>query len=265
MAAFRPLIPPEPLPAIGTAIEHATLDAKAKVDLTKPFHLAKDVASFANHLGGNLLVGVPENRGVLQAPVPMTRPEAAAVQNAFSKEVTSRCHPKPLIDFGLYIVGTGVVLTVVVFPYVGQAVGIKVAADSSKGGYGGDAYAFPLRVGADSSYLTPEQLSMLMLPEYRRIVIALSALNRGDRVHMHLEAAALGSPGGATWGYALFESADALTNTLILESDRGAQGGFPKGFSVPIDHVKTVWKAPDGWRIALRGSYTSSGFVPSAG
>ncbi len=173
VAPFKPLIPPTPLPVAGEKIEHATLDAKAKgqVKTGEPFHLAKDVAAFANHLGGNLLIGIPESGGILQAPDPLSEREVEEFKAAYSKQVTQRCRPAPPIDFGKHSVAGGFVLAVVVPPYVGQVVGVKVDADKSKGGYGGEAFAFPVRVGADSGFLSPEQLPMLMLPEFRFAVV----------------------------------------------------------------------------------------------
>jgi hypothetical protein len=231
MAALRPLLPPEPLPRSGAAIEHATFDAKARADLTKPFHLAKDVAAFANHLGGNIVIGVPEDKGVLLAPVPLTPKEAADTRNAFSKEVAKRCSPPPLIDFGEYPMGAGFVVTVVVFPYVGQPVGVRVNADMAKGGYGGEAFAFPLRVGADTSYLEPEQLSMLMLPDYRRVVVALGAIPAGARVKLHLLAAPAHGIGIAKASFGedeagLERAADARA---VGRARRGAAGGREDG------------------------------------
>ncbi len=258
MAPFVPLIPPQPLPGPGVLIEHATLDAKAKADLTKPFHLAKDVAAFANHLGGNLLIGVPETQGVLGAPVPMTREEATKVRDAFSKEASTRCFPPPQVDFAEYEVSGGYVVAVVVYPYVGQIVGVRCWSDKSQGGYGGEAYAFPVRVGTDAVFLKPEQLSMFMLPEYRRIVIALSALQVGDLVDVH------GVPAGGRQSLlqgAAFGDVDQMTNTLTLAV---SLGGRQAVLGIPIDHVKTAWRSDDLWHIAVRGSFTSSPptFVP---
>lgn len=264
MSAFVPLIPPEPLPTAGTAIEHASFDAKARADTAKTFHLAKDVAAFANHLGGNLLIGMPENNGVLMPPVPLTAQESATTRDAFSKAVQQRCLPVPLFDFGEYQVGNGVVLAVVVYPYVGQVIGVRAKADAAQGGYGGDAFAFPVRVGSDSKFLQPEQLAMLMLPDYRRVVVALGAMKGGDIVHLH-GADGAGQPTAAVGA---FSSCDVLTNTLTIGPPPAAgaeRRALQRSVQVPIDYVATAWKAADGWHAVVRGSFSvnSAGFVPA--
>ncbi len=60
MPLFRPLIKPWPLPSIGAAnTERAVLDWKTRL-AEKSFERAKDIAAFANHLGGTLLIGACE-------------------------------------------------------------------------------------------------------------------------------------------------------------------------------------------------------------
>jgi hypothetical protein len=160
---------------------------------------------------------------------------------------------------GEYPFAGGFIVTVVVFPYVGQPIGVRVAADKTKGGYAGDAYAFPVRVGADSHYLKPEQLSMLMLPDYRRVVVALGAIKPGDAVHLH----GLAATGLLSTGAAVFVEANVLTNTLKLDPPKA--GGLGGQIAIPIDYVKTVWLASDGWHIGVRGSFTNKpvGFLPN--
>jgi hypothetical protein len=175
--------------------------------------------------------------------------------------VAKRCSPPPLIDFGEYPMAAGFVVTVVVFPYVGQPVGVRVNADTAKGGYGGEAFAFPLRVGADTSYLEPEQLSMLMLPDYRRVVVALGAIPAGASVKLHLLAAPAHGIGIAKTS---FGGIDVLTNTLTL-----APGPQPyqddslrAPVTIPIDYVATVWQGDDGWEVAVRGQLRGT-FLPA--
>jgi hypothetical protein len=60
-----------PLPTIGSAIERPVMDWKVKAALNA-FEKAKDVAMFANHLGGTLLIGAAEAQGHLGAYVGMS-------------------------------------------------------------------------------------------------------------------------------------------------------------------------------------------------
>ena len=63
MSLFQPLAETSRLPDVGEGYERATLDLKLKGEVKKGFHLAKDVAAFANHLGGTLLIGAKEKDG----------------------------------------------------------------------------------------------------------------------------------------------------------------------------------------------------------
>lgn len=59
MPVFQPLVRPTPLPDINDAIERVVMDWKVK-PAQYPFEKAKDVAAFANHLGGCILIGAHE-------------------------------------------------------------------------------------------------------------------------------------------------------------------------------------------------------------
>ena len=161
------------------------MDWKAKATGTD-FHLAKDVAAFANHLGGTLLIGAQENKGQLVSYIGMTPAEAGDVRDKFSKAVKDRCQPPPLVDFAEYDHpddNTQRIVAVNVWPSL-QLVGVKVAANKDKEGYGGDAFTFPLRSGTDATYLTPVQIPMYMTPQVRRIVVMLSKVPIGAEVRI---------------------------------------------------------------------------------
>src|SRR4051812_43949768 len=74
------------------------MDWKA-TDTSTPFHKAKDVAAFANHQGGTLLIGAQEVQGLLQSYVGMTAAAAVAVRTAYSQAIEQRCQPPPTVDF----------------------------------------------------------------------------------------------------------------------------------------------------------------------
>src|SRR5947209_3105685 len=110
MPVFIPYTDSTSLPAIGAGFEQAVLDFKLEAETTDAFQRAKDVAAFANHLGGTLLVGAKEANGVVAAYVPLTFAVATQVQDGFSQAVSQRCSPRPLIDFARVPSGAGVVL-----------------------------------------------------------------------------------------------------------------------------------------------------------
>ena len=60
---YRPLTEPDDLPPEGplsnVAREKHDLEFKSEADRTSPWEHAKDIAAFANSLGGTILVGDP--------------------------------------------------------------------------------------------------------------------------------------------------------------------------------------------------------------
>jgi predicted HTH transcriptional regulator len=122
MPLFVPWTDASTLPAVGAGpIERATLDMKLELPTVDRFHMAKDVAAFANHVGGTLLVGVLEKGGIVRRHQPMTPVAAAALQREFDEAVRDRCRPLPVIDFASVPApdAAGVVLAVNVSPYFG--------------------------------------------------------------------------------------------------------------------------------------------------
>jgi hypothetical protein len=148
---------------------------------TYAFERAKDVAAFANHLGGTLLIGAQELNGQLQAYVGMPPTDAGAVRNDYSKAVADRCMPRPTIDFEEYDDPGDPAKRIVainVEPSL-NLVGVKISGDKDKEGYGGIAYVFPVRSGIDARYLESGQLAMFMTPHVRRVAVLLSKIPQG--------------------------------------------------------------------------------------
>jgi hypothetical protein len=153
------------------------------------FEKAKDVAAFANHLGGTLLVGVREVDGQLEAYVGMPMADAGACRDSYSKAVADRCQPRPSIDFEEYDDpndATKQIVAINVQPSL-SLVGVRVAAHRPTEGWGGDSYVFPVRSGTDARYLEPGQLPMFMTPQIRRCAIMLSRISAAAPVNVIYE------------------------------------------------------------------------------
>jgi Putative DNA-binding domain len=257
MPRFEPFTETTSLPAVGDGYERAMLDFKAKGETKSAFHLAKDVAAFANHLGGTLLIGAREEGGRVARYLPLTAQEAKGVQDAVSAAVGNRLSPKPIVDFAQLPVDAGVVLAVNVSPYIGQAIGVRVIADKAKEGFGDDAYVFPVRTLTDTIYLLPGQLSMFMLPAIRRTVILLHSIPRGAAVHV----VAIATTGNREEGFMTIEGVDEATNSVHLlptpphpdHKNRSWQLTFP--VSYPLDLISSVYLLAERgqhWRIFVR-------------
>jgi hypothetical protein len=69
MAGFEPITKPEQLPPEGTTIETLGRDFKKLAPSLNPPEMAKDVAAFANRIGGVIIVGAIEDQARAVADV----------------------------------------------------------------------------------------------------------------------------------------------------------------------------------------------------
>ncbi|MBK9035465.1 MAG: ATP-binding protein [Myxococcales bacterium] len=79
--------------------EHALWDLKERLSHIE-YEKAKDVAAFANHLGGTILIGAQEDRSSQVLTYnPLTSKEADDSEKAIAQAINNRCRPTPLINF----------------------------------------------------------------------------------------------------------------------------------------------------------------------
>lgn len=238
--SFRPLLKPMPLPTVGDTIERPVMDMKVK-PRAFAFERARDVAAFANHLGGTLLIGARETDQQLRAYVGMSEAEAGAVLDDYSKAVAARCQPRPALDFEQYEHpgdSTKRIVTINVQPSL-NLVGVKLAGDKATDGYGGPAYVFPVRSGTDATYLEPGQLAMFMTPQTRRAAVLLARIPLKSRVHVNLGS---GRP-NQTW---LFDGVVEEDNIVRFRTEETS-----KLYHLPLDRVLTVYQDPVEWRVVM--------------
>jgi hypothetical protein len=238
---FIPLTSIAQLPPVGGGAETSLWDLKLRLSKVE-FHLAKDVAAFANHLGGTLLVGAEDDgRGSVAQYKPMSSDEVAAAEQAYTSAVNKRCRPRPVFDYARIPYDGGYLLAINVWPYVSALVGVSVKADQSDG-FGGLSYTFPLRLTNQTTWLASDNIAMHMLPDLRRKMILLSSIPSGEAVLL--------CPVDGANRDVLIEQIDEATNTLHI---RAVGIGGPA--FVPIDDVQSVFRArtesPPHWRIRI--------------
>lgn len=238
------------LPEIGTDIERAVMDWKV-VPAATEFHKAKDVAAFANHLGGTLLLGAAEANGQLAAYVGLSVADAGAVRAAFSKAVANRCNPFPLIDFDEFEDpgdSTRRIVAVHVWPSL-LLIGVKVMAHKPTEGWGDSSYVFPVRTGTDADFLQPDQLAMYMTPEVRRIAVLLSRIPKGTMIRVHRV------EDTHAWVGRLGEVSE-VENIVTFHKENG-----DKMQNLPLDCIRTVYEKWDSdrqrgdWLVVTRDLY----------
>lgn len=237
MPTFVPLTKPRPLPKIGDAIERPVFDCKRE-PATRPFEMAKDVAAFANHLGGTLLIGAIESGEQLCRYAGLTQEEAGKTIRNYTDAVADRCWPRPTVDPESYDDPTDpsrrvVALNVQASP---ELVSVTVRADKANEGFGGDAYVFPVRSGNVSRYLHSGQLAMFMTPSVRRVAILLSKISEGSTVRV--EEPRRHDIGKAEYRFRALREDENLVMLSDVADDSRVRG-------IPLDRITTVYQAPD--------------------
>lgn len=260
MALFHPIITTADLPPIGTGRESGTFDFKGTVNRADKREMAKDVAAFANALGGVILVGVYEAKGTLSRYAPMNRDDAEATKVAYEQAIAGFCHPQPLVDAvrietmpstppPQYVVAVNVYATPL------GPVGVRWEHDAK-----GQSFAFPLRTTAQTHFMSPTELAMLMVPAIRRIATLLDQIpiDQRKRIKLYFTQPAPESK------MATLRSVDPLSSTVTF--DIAIPGGWDETWrlDLPIDSIRSVWRSEDTtWMVAIGGGMLiSRDFIP---
>ena len=258
MARFHPIEQYDDLPQTSAARESLVLDFKVTVDPKAWWELAKDIAAFANHVGGTLVVGADEPAaGAAPSYSGLSAEHAERVAKAYEDAVLEHCLPHPVVRvIPIDLPSARKVVAVNVEPFPDQPVGAQAPALNKNGEpKPSDAWQFPMRVGRDTRPLTPDQLPLLTNAAVRRNVILLERIpnplgtERVSLIWRH--------PGVSTMTPAPTRTAlgavnvDVLANLLRLTFGDGGQK--PSTLEVPLDDVETAWHGVDGWMIRVRG------------
>ncbi|MBI4956509.1 MAG: putative DNA binding domain-containing protein [Myxococcales bacterium] len=231
--------------------ERQWFDVKATYAPERLAEMAKDVAAFANALGGAIIVGATEGHVEpdYSAPLPAKYAEDRALD--FDKAVRDYCRPSPAIHVRA-IPSPGapgkVVLVVNIEPAVDQPIAARHAEDK-------DAWRFPIRVGRDTEFLLPEQLPLYMNSKARRAkLLLLRALAAGGDIDLFCVPSG-GSKHNVLQGRSRFKL-DAV------DVDRGGGVQLRDGTGelrhqsivIPLDDVEAVWIQQDGsWAMRVSG------------
>ncbi len=246
---FKPVLTAADLPPVGPTREDYAFDMKVASKGTKPFEMGKDVAAFANSFGGTILIGAEEDRkkGILVKYHPMSEAEANSTVSMFNAAVDNRCRPRPFIDPRSLPKDGGNVVAINVWPFPGQLVGVKIQG-SITDGFAGDAFYFPIRSGTNNVPITPEQMPMFLIPEIRRFATMLDSIPQSERQSIELS-----DPENARKDVTL-KLVDMQTNSFTMEWKNPQNAGSPITFTMPMDHIRRVWKNYGGrWRIMVDG------------
>jgi hypothetical protein len=246
---FTPIDLPDQPPSPGKVNEKAHLDFKADPTDDR-FEIAKDVAALANAQGGTILIGAAGKGEYLQCHKPLSTDEASRSQRAYEEAVRDRCSPLPLFSVAGVPLDGGFVVAVNVWPFPGQLVGVEIKKGEAKCGKGGTQpeglYYFPVRVGAHTVGLTPEQLAMFMDPKARRIALCLEQA-LGQTVTIH---SSKNNPREHWQEEGRLDGVDFLGSAVTV-SVRHRDEFVP--VALPLDLIDAAWRSADRWNLLIAG------------
>lgn len=243
-------LPPEGAPSVPTR-ERLDLDFKLRADRRAHAEHAKDLAAFANALGGVVLVGAAhdDHTGVLTYPG-LQNQSVGEVKETYDK-AAAMCSPRPWLDAVPVTAPCGAQLVAVnVEPQIHQIIaapaGPKTGADH--------AWKFPLRVGAETDFLRPEELPMYMDRDVRRAYLLLMKIPEAARASVVCSSH---RPNNTQYGGPAFTVVETpcVLGAPSLESNAvpvALLGG--DDCRVPLRDILDVWEeGPGTWRVRVHG------------
>jgi len=233
--------------------ERQWFDLKSTMDPDARAEMAKDVAAFANALGGAIIIGAKEGPTEPDYSSPLAEKHAEKVALAFDQVVRDYCRPSPVVHVRTIPSPDSpgkVVLVVNIEPAVDQPIAARHAVDR-------DAWRFPVRVGRDTEFLFPEQLPLYMNSKARRAkLLLLRALSAGGDIDL------ICVPSGGS-KHNTMQAGDRDVFKLEAVDRDGGGGALLRDVSgqfghqsivVPLDDVEGVWLQRDGrWAMRISG------------
>lgn len=230
------------------------LDFKGFVKVSEWWELAKDIAAFANYLGGVILVGAEELESGLPNLVGLAGEAAGELREAYEKVARDKCLPRPLVNAVLIELSDQPdrwVLAVNVDPVPDQIVGAMHCGRNRLGEpIPSDAWRFPIRIGKDNISIPPDRLSMFIDPKTRRTAIRLSAIPVGATPQLVWR-----RPSNQSSETPVHEEVSQLAIDLPANIFRARRVMQPQEvIAVPLDDVETVWeRTQNQWSIRVTG------------
>lgn len=246
-----------PAPGASDAREKSDLDFKSFADERQPWEHAKDIAAFANALGGVLLVGADDNGGqlVYRGIQGQSVPDVKRIYEGAAQ----LCSPTPVVNVVPVEHAPGVVVVAVnVDPYVDQAVAAPASTRDQTGRLckHDTAWGFPIRRASQTDWIKPEALPMYMNREIRRAVLLLARVPTRTKVKVHFHKPR--DIDGRHWdGIVQIGSTALEIDDVSVELNRVRfveRRGSENFFGVPLLDVLDVWEsAKDQWEVLLAG------------
>jgi hypothetical protein len=242
---------PPPGPLSLRAREKRDLDFKSFADPRHMAEHAKDLAAFANALGGVILLGADDKTKPGRLSYPGVRGQTVSDVKDIYEKAGQLCSP-PVAPDVVPIAGHGATLVAVnIDPVVEQLVA-SPAADS---GWSivSDAWKFPVRHASQTDFIDPKDAALHMDRTVRRAFLLLARIpaDRRQEVKFYCRNIAGGAASmvAAERVFRLEGVPDGRNHLVIADRDwRGR---------VPLADVVDVWESAEGfWAVKVRGAIT---------
>lgn len=233
--------------------EQLWFDLKETYSIESRPEMAKDVAAFANAIGGSLIIGAKEGATGPDYSKPLPVDCAAKLANSFEEAVRDLCRPSPSVHVRLIPAPSQsdkAILVVNVDAAVDQPIAARHKTDR-------DAWRFPQRVGRHTEYLLPEQLPLHMNSKARRAkLLLLRVLDGGGQIDLYTVPRGSAKPTTVEVPVQFVVTAvdDAGSGAVVLRDPTDRLDH--QSASVPIDDVEAVWLQHTGrWAVRLAGRF----------
>lgn len=258
MRFYKPVRTPEDLAAVASnAVESWEIDFKQQ-GTSDWWEIAKDIAAFANSLGGVLLYGVTDKGHFIG----LTERDAASIKRDTEHVVRDKCSPCPLFTIEpIEYLGKHYV-AVNVEPTPEQLVGAMFYSVNEHTGKKetSQAWRFYVREGTNNIPVSPERLPMYMNVKARRIAIQVSNIPSAAIVRL-------------LYWYPNSKFSEPNRQQLKAVAVDMAKNVFAGSFQddfgtytlrVPLDDVRSVWEDEGGeWNVLTKGFINENCYRPS--
>ena len=235
--------------------EKADIDFKRYGDDRKPAEMAKDVAAFANQLGGVIVIGGDSESDKTQLSYPGIPEGKTAEVVDHCEKAAARCSPAQVVDVIPLKGPDGTDLVAVnVNAFAGQLVA-SPGFSAKDGGIVQDAWKFPIRRASQTEFISPENLAMYMDRSVRTAFLLLSQIPPGSKVRIY----------SRLHPYDLVHQASTFNKEGAVEVQPPGVNFFKfEDVRIPLGDVLNVWPASDQlWVITVLGSLKHPGkYVP---
>jgi hypothetical protein len=242
--------------AARTEREGPTLDFKGDVNPAEWWELAKDIAAFANHIGGVILVGAFEREDRLAEFRGIDPTRAEQLAERYDKVARDNCRPSVIAR--AHVIpwdDAKAIVAVNVEAYPAALVGsqfyaVKDAAkDEPEKRKPGNAWQFPVRHDDDTSLISPEVMPMYMNANVRRTIIMLSQIPAKDYTRLNVDAVY------DLEGRAFVAPISAALRNFSIDTNAADLIVDGHALSIPLDEIQTVWRDDirSEWFIGVSG------------